>query len=68
MEWNGGMEWWNGTVEWNSGMTTPIEQSLPDNLYPKSDNRVVRSRMGDNMESAAGNFPSVFTSLLVVMG
>ena len=36
MEWNGGMEQWNGTVEWNSGMTTPIERLVPDELSPIS--------------------------------
>ena len=44
VEWNGGMEWWNGTVEWNSGITTPVEWSFPDDLYPISDNGLVRSR------------------------
>ena len=48
VEWNGGMEWWNGTVEWNSGMTTPIEGLLHNDLYPVSDKELVRSR---HMES-----------------
>ena len=38
------MEWWNGTVEWNSGITTPVERPFPDDLYPISDNGLVRSR------------------------
>ena len=33
MEWNGGM---------NSGMTTPIERSVPDDFYPISDDGVAR--------------------------
>ena len=47
VEWNGGMEWWNGTVEWNSEVTTPTERAraVPDDLYPISDNGLVRSRL-----------------------
>ena len=44
VEWNGGMEWWNGMVEWNSGITRPVQQPFPDDLYPISDNGLVRSR------------------------
>ena len=31
-------------VEWNSGMTTPVEQLFPDDLYPISDNGLVQLR------------------------